>query len=153
MVKVKVDGIFLVVTDSDVVAARATGAGMASGLGDVAVTAKLPASSSLARNSQIPAGWRSCSSRGCRPATGGFNGLGIVRSLGWMTFLIRERRVRPHAMAVSMVEEGLIISHCDAQVSSSSSSASISVPPRDWTCRGRTKLTLNVDILARPHPR
>lgn len=99
MVKVKLDGLSWVQRADDVVALRATGAGIGSGLGDIAVIAKYrflrfgqgqpdPGGLAFMLTSRLPTGNRE-----------NFRGLGINRTLGSVIFSSGTGRFRPHANA------------------------------------------------------
>jgi len=97
MVKVKLDGISWVELGDGVVAARAEGGGIASGLGDVGVGAKFrflkfgpdqpdPGGLAFLINGRLPTGNRE-----------NFRGLGIARVLGSVLFSSGKGKLRPHA--------------------------------------------------------
>lgn len=97
MVKVKLDGVSWVQRADNVVALRATGAGIASGLGDVAVILKYrflrfgkeqpdPGGVAFMLTSRLPTGNRE-----------NFRGLGINRTLGSILFSSGKGKFRPHA--------------------------------------------------------
>ena len=153
MVKVKLDGISWVITDSDVVAARATGAGIASGLGDVAVSAKYrflkfgeeqpdPGGLAFMLVTRLPTGNRE-----------NFRGLGIVRSLGSVLFSSGKGKMRPHANGgFEWWEKGLIVPTAIAGAGLRRDQASISVRRRIGI-RGRAQVDVERRRARPPHPR
>ena len=97
MVKVKLDGVSWVETADGVIAKRAEGGGIASGLGDIGVGAKFrflkfgedqpdPGGLAFLINGRLPTGNRE-----------NFRGLGIVRVLGQVLFSSGKGKLRPHA--------------------------------------------------------
>ena len=147
MVKVKVDGISWAITDTDVVTARASGAGIASGLGDVAVSAKYrflkfgedqpdPGGLAFMLVTRLPTGSRE-----------NFRGLGIVRSLGSVLFSSGKGKLRPHANGgFEWWEKGITVNN--------QFSGSIEIRHQIQYAAGleyeaAPKLTLNVDVLGR----
>jgi hypothetical protein len=149
MVKVKLDGISWVATRSDVIAARATGAGIASGLGDVAVSAKFrflkfgaeqpdPGGLAFMLVTRLPTGNRE-----------NFRGLGIVRSLGSILFSSGKGKLRPHANGgFEWWEKGLVV---PTEVAGE---GGVEVRHQIQYAAGlefeaAPKLTLNVDVLGR----
>ena len=111
MVKVKLDGISWLETASGVIARRATGGGIASGLGDIAVGAKYrflkfgkdqpdPGGLAFMLTTRLPTGNRE-----------NFRGLGIVRSMGSVVFSSGKGKIRPHANGgFEWWEKGLVVS-------------------------------------------
>jgi hypothetical protein len=97
MVKVKLDGVSWVQRADDVIALRAEGAGIASGLGDVAVMAKYrflrfgaeqpdPGGLAFMLTTRLPTGNRE-----------NFRGLGLTRVAGSVLFSAGKGKFRPHA--------------------------------------------------------
>ena len=97
MIKVKLDGVTWVQRADDVVVLRATGAGIASGLGDIAISGKFrflkfgegqpdPGGLAFMLTTRLPTGSRE-----------NFRGLGMIRSLGSVLFSMGKGKLRPHA--------------------------------------------------------
>jgi len=97
MVKVKIDALSWVLRGDDVVALRAAGGGIASGLGDIAIITKYrflrlgkgqpdPGGLAFMLTSRLPTGSRE-----------NFRGLGINRTLGSVLFSAGKGKLRPHA--------------------------------------------------------
>jgi hypothetical protein len=110
MVKVKVDGLSWVRRTDDIIALRATGGGIASGLGDIAVMAKYrflrfgkeqpdPGGLGVQVIGRLPTGNRE-----------NLRGLGINRVLGSLLFSSGKGKFRPHANGgFEWWEKGLVV--------------------------------------------
>lgn len=110
MIKVKLDGISWVETTSGVIAMRASGGGIASGLGDIAVGAKFrflkfgeeqpdPGGLAFMLTARLPTGNRE-----------NFRGLGIVRTMGSVLYSSGKGKIRPHANGgFEWWEKGLVV--------------------------------------------
>jgi hypothetical protein len=110
MVKVKLDAVSWVETTSGVIALRASGGGIASGLGDVAIGAKYrflkfgkeqpdPGGLAFMLTTRLPTGNRE-----------NFRGLGIIRSMGSVLFSAGKGKIRPHANGgFEWWEKGLVV--------------------------------------------